>query len=141
MAIHIRHADESVLEAHDINVTPFIDVMLVLLVIFMVTAPLTTVNVPVDLPSSAETPAPRPEEPVFLTVKADHSLALGEDAVTSEQLVDALGKVSKGNKEERIFLRADKVVDYGTLMEVLNQLRKAGYLRIALVTLQGQDVQ
>ncbi|KXV32412.1 TonB system transport protein ExbD [Gluconobacter thailandicus] len=139
MAIHIRHADEVVLEAHEINVTPFIDVMLVLLVIFMVAAPLTTVNVPVDLPSSTETPAPRPDEPVFLTVKADHTLALGEDVVTSDQLVDALGKASKGNKEERIFLRADKTVDYGTLMDVMGQLRKAGYLKVALVTLQGQE--
>ena len=139
MAIHIRHADEAVREAHEINVTPFIDVMLVLLVIFMVAAPLTTVNVPVDLPSSTETPAPRPDEPVFLTVKADHTLALGEDAVSSDQLVDALGKASKGNKEERIFLRADKTVDYGTLMDVMGQLRKAGFLKVALVTLQGQE--
>ena len=139
MAIHIRHADEAVLEAHEINVTPFIDVMLVLLVIFMVAAPLTTVNVPVDLPSSAETPAPRPDEPVFLTVKADHTLALGEDAVSSDQLIDALGKASKGNKEERIFLRADKTVDYGMLMDVMGQLRKAGFLKVALVTLQGQE--
>lgn len=126
-------------EMHEINVTPFIDVMLVLLVIFMVAAPLTTVNVPVDLPSSTETPAPRPDEPVFLTVKADHTLALGEDAVSSDQLVDALGKASKGNKEERIFLRADKTVDYGTLMDVMGQLRKAGFLKVALVTLQGQE--
>ncbi|MBS1025171.1 TonB system transport protein ExbD [Gluconobacter cerinus] len=139
MAIHIRHADETVLEAHEINVTPFIDVMLVLLVIFMVAAPLTTVNVPVDLPSSTETPAPRPDEPVFLTVKADHTLALGEDAVSSDQLIDALGKASKGNKEERIFLRADKTVDYGMLMDVMGQLRKAGFLKVALVTLQGQE--
>jgi len=139
MAIHIRHPDEAVLEAHEINVTPFIDVMLVLLVIFMVAAPLTTVNVPVDLPSSTETPAPRPDEPVFLTVKADHTLALGEDAVSSDQLIDALGKASKGNKEERIFLRADKTVDYGTLMDVMGQLRKAGFLKVALVTLQGQE--
>ncbi|MBS0983998.1 TonB system transport protein ExbD [Gluconobacter cerinus] len=139
MTIHIRHADEAVLEAHEINVTPFIDVMLVLLVIFMVAAPLTTVNVPVDLPSSTETPAPRPDEPVFVTVKADHTLALGEDAVSSDQLIDALGKASKGNKEERIFLRADKTVDYGTLMDVMGQLRKAGFLKVALVTLQGQE--
>ncbi|GBR52693.1 ExbD/TolR proton channel family protein [Neokomagataea thailandica NBRC 106555] len=139
MAIHIRHADEGVQEAHEINVTPFIDVVLVLLVIFMVAAPLSTVNVPVDLPSSTETPAPRPDEPVFLTVKADHSLALGEDDINQDQLVAALEKASKGNKEERIFLRADKTVDYGTLMGVMGQLRKAGYLKVALVTLQGQE--
>lgn len=84
--IRIRHTDESPHEASEINVTPFIDVMLVLLVIFMVTAPLTTVNVPVDLPSSTEKPIPRPDDPVFLTVKVDHSLALGEDDITTDAL-------------------------------------------------------
>nr|WP_298796393.1 TonB system transport protein ExbD [uncultured Acetobacter sp.] len=139
MAIRIRHADETVQEAHEINVTPFIDVMLVLLVIFMVTAPLTTVNVPVDLPSSTEKPAPRPDDPVFLTVKADHGLAVGEDNVATDALPSALAAVTKGNKDQRIFLRADKTVDYGTLMSVMDKLRAAGYLKVALVNLQGQE--
>ncbi|GAN53212.1 TonB system transport protein ExbD [Tanticharoenia sakaeratensis] len=138
MAIHIRHADEGASEAYEINVTPFIDVMLVLLVIFMVTAPLTTVNVPVELPSSTQQPAPRPDEPVFLTVKASHDLALGEDDIAASDLSAALEKATKGNKDERIFLRADKSVDYGTLMDVMDRLRQAGYLKVALVTLQGQ---
>jgi len=138
MAIHIRHADEGTSEAHEINVTPFIDVMLVLLVIFMVTAPLTTVNVPVELPSSTQQPAPRPDEPVFLTVKASHDLALGEDDIAASDLSAALEKATKSNKDERIFLRADRTVDYGTLMEVMDRLRQAGYLKVALVTLQGQ---
>ncbi|MBB2188352.1 TonB system transport protein ExbD, partial [Gluconacetobacter liquefaciens] len=125
--IHIRHADESPHEASEINVTPFIDVMLVLLVIFMVTAPLTTVNVPVDLPSSTEKPAPRPDDPVFLTVKADHGLALGEDDIAADAMPAALATATKGNKDERIFLRADKTVDYGTLMGVMDKLRAAGY--------------
>ncbi|MFT8674975.1 MAG: TonB system transport protein ExbD [Acetobacter sp.] len=137
--IRIRHTDESPHEASEINVTPFIDVMLVLLVIFMVTAPLTTVNVPVDLPSSTEKPAPRPDEPVFLTVKADHGLALGEDDIGTDALPAALATATKGNKDERIFLRADKTVDYGTLMGVMDQLRAAGYLKVALVNLQGQE--
>lgn len=137
--IRIRHADESPHEASEINVTPFIDVMLVLLVIFMVTAPLTTVNVPVDLPSSSEKPAPRPDDPVFLTVKADHSLALGEDPVETSGLSPALEHATKGNHDERIFLRADKSVDYGTLMGVMDRLRSAGYLKVALVNLQGQE--
>ncbi|KXV12480.1 TonB system transport protein ExbD [Gluconobacter oxydans] len=141
MAIRIRHADETVLEAHEINVTPFIDVMLVLLVIFMVTAPLTTVNVPVDLPSSTQQTAPRPDEPVFLTVKADHNLALGENDVPAAHLTEALAAATKGNRDERIFLRADKTVDYGTLMDVMDHLRSAGYLKVALVTLQGQTTQ
>ncbi|MFT8418986.1 MAG: TonB system transport protein ExbD [Acetobacter sp.] len=139
MSIHLRHADESPHEAHEINVTPFIDVMLVLLVIFMVTAPLTTVNVPVELPSSTQQPAPRPENPVFLTIKADQTLALGEENITQTDLPAALNTAAKGNKDERIFLRADKSVDYGTLMSVMDRLRAAGYLKVALVNLQGQE--
>ncbi|MHC0612958.1 TonB system transport protein ExbD [Komagataeibacter oboediens] len=137
--IRMRHTDESPHEASEINVTPFIDVMLVLLVIFMVTAPLTTVNVPVDLPSSTEKPTPRPDDPVFLTVKADHGLALGEDDITMDGLAGALESATKGNRDERIFLRADKTVDYGTLMGVMDKLRSAGYLKVALVNLQGQE--
>ncbi|MFT8711307.1 TonB system transport protein ExbD, partial [Komagataeibacter rhaeticus] len=139
MTIRIRHADDNPHEASEINVTPFIDVMLVLLVIFMVTAPLATVNVPVDLPSSAERPAPRPDDPVFLTVKADHGLALGEDDITPDALPGALEGATKGNRDERIFLRADRTVDYGTLMGVMDRLRAAGYLRVALVNLQGRE--
>ncbi|MFT9063448.1 MAG: TonB system transport protein ExbD [Acetobacter persici] len=137
--LRIRHTDENPHEASEINVTPFIDVMLVLLVIFMVTAPLTTVNVPVDLPSSSEKPAPRPDDPVFLTVKADHSLALGEETIATETLAAALNSATKGNREQRIFLRADKTVDYGTLMSVMDKLRTAGFLKVALVNLQGQE--
>lgn len=137
--IRMRHTDESPHEASEINVTPFIDVTLVLLVIFMVTAPLTTVNVPVDLPSSTEKPTPRPDDPVFLTVKADHGLALGEDDITMDGLAGALEGATKGNRDERIFLRADKTVDYGTLMGVMDRLRSAGYLKVALVNLQGQE--
>ena len=137
--IRMRHTDESPHEASEINVTPFIDVMLVLLVIFMVTAPLTTVHVPVDLPSSTEKPTPRPDDPVFLTVKADHGLALGEDDISTDALPSALETATKGNKDERIFLRADRTVDYGTLMGVMDKLRSAGYLKVALVNLQGQE--
>ncbi|GAB6968438.1 hypothetical protein JCM25156A_24760 [Komagataeibacter kakiaceti JCM 25156] len=137
--IRMRHTDESPHEASEINVTPFIDVMLMLLVIFMVTSPLTTVNVPVDLPSSTEKPTPRPDDPVFLTVKADHGLALGEDDVTMDGLAGALESATKGNRDQRIFLRADKTVDYGTLMGVMDKLRSAGYLKVALVNLQGQE--
>ncbi|MDF7675106.1 TonB system transport protein ExbD [Acetobacteraceae bacterium ESL0709] len=136
----LRHADEIPQEIGEINVTPFIDVMLVLLVIFMVTAPLTTVNVPVDLPSSTEQPAPPPDHPVFLTIKADHTLSLNDKDITGTNLITALKSTTKDNKDERIFLRADKIVDYGTLMKVMNQLRQAGYLKVALVTLQGEEV-
>lgn len=137
--IRIRHVDETPQEMGDINVTPFIDVTLVLLIIFMVTAPLTTVNVPVDLPSSSEKPVPPPDHPVFLTIKSDHKLALDEADITESDLTSRLKEATKGNMEERIFLRADKTVDYGALMKVMSQLRKAGYLKVALVTLQNEE--
>jgi biopolymer transport protein ExbD len=138
MAVHLRHSDESAGDVHEINVTPFIDVMLVLLVIFMVAAPLATVTVPVELPSSTQNPEPQPEAPVFLTVRADHGLALGNDAITAEKLESGLDSATGHNRDTRIFLRADKSVDYGTLMDVMGQLRKAGYLKVALVGLQNE---
>ena len=121
---------------HEINVTPFIDVMLVLLIIFMVAAPLSTVDVAVDLPASNAKPQPRPNEPLFLTVKEDLSLAFGNDAITREGLKAALDGKTQGNTDERVFVRADKTVDYGDLMEVMNLLRAAGYLKIGLVGLE-----
>ena len=122
---------------HEINVTPFIDVMLVLLIIFMVAAPLSTVDVAVDLPASNALPAPRPTEPIFLTVKADLSLAFGNDPIAREGLKGALDGKTQGKTDERIFVRADKTVDFGDLMEVMNELRTAGYLKIALVGLES----
>jgi biopolymer transport protein ExbD len=136
MAARLRHDDE-LEENHEINVTPFIDVMLVLLIIFMVAAPLATVDVSVNLPASTAQPQPRPEKPLFLTIKADHTLALGDDAVTKENLGIVLDQQSGGDKTQRIFLRADKTVDYDALMQTMNTLRAAGYLEIALV---GLDV-
>jgi TonB system transport protein ExbD (group 1) len=120
---------------HEINVTPFIDVMLVLLIIFMVAAPLATVDLGVDLPASAVEPQPRPDKPVFVTVKPDLTIAVGEDIIPRDTLSGTLDAATKNNKDERIFLRADKVVSYGDLMEVMNLLRNAGYLKIALVGL------
>jgi biopolymer transport protein ExbD len=123
-------------ENHEINVTPFIDVMLVLLIIFMVAAPLATVDVNVDLPASTAKPAERPDEPIYLTVKEDLSLNLGNDPVEKANLASMLDGKTQGNKDARIFLRADKTVDYGQFMEVMNALRDAGYLKIALVGLE-----
>jgi len=128
-------ADDDLSEAHEINVTPFIDVMLVLLIIFMVAAPLATVDIGVDLPASAAEPQPRPDRPVFVTVKPDLALAIGEQTIARDVLADGLAAATKGNKDERIFLRADKAVSYGDLMAVMNLLRNAGYLKIALVGL------
>ena len=134
--------DDDLTEAHEINVTPFIDVMLVLLIIFMVAAPLATVDVPVDLPAAAIAPQPRPDKPLFLTVKADRSLTVGETtAVTPDALAQALNQASGGDKETRVFLRADKTIDYGELMTVMSELRNAGYLRVALVGLDDGTVK
>ncbi|QUS42124.1 TonB system transport protein ExbD [Tardiphaga alba] len=124
---------------HEINVTPFIDVMLVLLIIFMVAAPLATVDMGVDLPASTAEPQPRPDKPVFITVKPDLTLGIGEDVIPRDTLGGALETATKNNKDERIFLRADKAVSYGDLMEVMNLLRNAGYLKIALVGLDGRS--
>ena len=138
MAGGIRESHgEELPENHEINVTPFIDVMLVLLIIFMVAAPLATVDVNVDLPASTAKPAERPDEPLYLTVKDDLSLNIGNDAVAREALASSLDAKTGGKKDTRIFLRADKAVDYGHFMEIMNLLRDSGYLKIALVGLEG----
>jgi biopolymer transport protein ExbD len=134
-----RQVDDDLAIAHEINVTPFIDVMLVLLIIFMVAAPLATVDLGVDLPASTAAPQPRPDKPVYLTVKSDLTLAIGEDVVGRDALGGTLATATGGNKDERIFLRADKAVSYGDLMQVMNLLRGAGYLKVALVGLDGRD--
>ena len=117
-----RGGDDDLAEVHEINVTPFIDVMLVLLIIFMVAAPLATVDLGVDLPASAVEPAPRPDKPVFVTVKPDLTVAVGEDIIARDTLTGTLDTATNGKKDERIFLRADKAVSYGDLMEVMNLL-------------------
>ena len=137
MAGKVRQGGGDDLELnHEINVTPFIDVMLVLLIIFMVAAPLATVDVKVDLPASTAAPAPRPDKPLYVTLKEDLSVSVGNDVVRRERLGGALDVLSEKNKEARIFLRADKNVGYGELMRVMNLLREAGYLKIALVGLE-----
>jgi biopolymer transport protein ExbD len=126
-------------EMHEINVTPFIDVMLVLMIIFMVAAPLATVDVRVELPASTAQPTPRPDKPVFLTIQADLSLSLGDMPVAREALVAGLDTATSHDREQRVFLRADKGVAYGELMQVLNLLRGAGYLRVGLVGLDASQ--
>lgn len=140
MAGGIRDRSDDELDVnHEINVTPFIDVMLVLLIIFMVAAPLATVDVNVDLPVSNATPAPRPEEPLFVTLKDDLTLAIGNDSLNRQAIAAALDQVTGGDRETRVFLRADAAVAYGELMEVMNLLRASGYVRIALVGLESAD--
>jgi biopolymer transport protein ExbD len=139
MAIRLDHGTDELVEVHDINVTPFIDVMLVLLIIFMVAAPLATVDVPVNLPSSIAPPTQRPPKPVYLTLKADGSLALGDSPVPRAALPDMLATATNGDKEERIFLRGDRAVPYGEVMELMNDLRRAGYLKVALVGMELRE--
>jgi biopolymer transport protein ExbD len=141
VAVRLDHGSDELSEVHDINVTPFIDVMLVLLIIFMVAAPLATVDVPVELPSTTVTPQPRPDKPVFLTIKADLSLAIGDDPVAEGALASALNAATGSNKDQRIFLRADRSVAYGNVMNVMNDLREAGYLKIALVGLENREAK
>jgi TonB system transport protein ExbD (group 1) len=122
---------------HEINVTPFIDVMLVLLIIFMVAAPLATVDIGVNLPASTAPEQPRPDKPVFVTIKPDATIAIGETIVPRGELGGALDAVTNNHKDETIFVRGDKSVSYGELMEVMNVLRDAGYLKLALVGLES----
>ena len=136
MSIELGGANDELLETHEINVTPFIDVMLVLLIIFMVAAPLATVNIDVDLPASSAKEEMKPDKPIFLTLKADLSLALGDADISQNHLQEKLDEATGGNKDSRLFLRADKTVDYGNLMTVMNDLRIAGYLKVALVGLE-----
>ncbi len=136
MTIRLDHGTDELLEVHDINVTPFIDVVLVLLIIFMVAAPLATVDIAVNLPSSTAPPQQRPPKPVYLTLKADGSLTLGDHSISRSALADVLAGATEGNKDERIFLRGDRAVPYGDVMALMNDLRGAGYFKIALVGLE-----
>ncbi len=136
MSVRLDHGEDTLTEVHEINVTPFIDVMLVLLIIFMVAAPLATVDILVNLPASSAESQQRPDKPLYLTVKPDLTLALGDDPVIRDRLRGTLDAATRGNKDTRIFLRADKTVSYGDVMEVMNLLRAAGYLKVALVGLE-----
>lgn len=137
MATRIDDTSDDLVETHEINVTPFIDVMLVLLIIFMVAAPLSTVDVHVDLPVSTARPQPKPEKPVYLTIKQDRSLNIGNEPVPRAQFIARLGEALQFDRNKRLFLRADHNVPYGELMNVLNVMRDAGYLKVALVGLEG----
>jgi biopolymer transport protein ExbD len=133
MSVRLDHGDADLEEAHEINVTPFIDVMLVLLIIFMIAAPLATVDVSVDLPASTAQAQPRPDRPLFLTLKSDLTLALGDAPIARASLAPALDAATGSDRTQRVFLRADKAVTYGDLNELMNLLRAAGYLKVALV--------
>jgi biopolymer transport protein ExbD len=142
MSVRLDHGEQDLSEVHEINVTPFIDVILVLLIIFMIAAPLATVDVSVDLPSSNAQPQPRPDKPIYLTLKSDLSLTLNNDqTVPRAGLAAVLDRATNGNHEQRLFVRADKTVPYGEMMQLMNDLRGAGYLKIALIGLESDGRQ
>lgn len=139
MSVRLDHGSDDLEEVHEINVTPFIDVILVLLIIFMIAAPLATVDVAVDLPTANAAQQPRPDKPLFLTLKSDLTVTLDNDAIARTALGGALDTATGGDKQKRIFLRADKTVAYGALMTLMNEMRTAGYLHIALVGLDSGE--
>jgi biopolymer transport protein ExbD len=128
--------DDDFAESHEINVTPFIDVILVLLIIFMVAAPLSTVDLPIDLPSSTATPQKKPDKPTYVSIKADLAVAIGENMVKRVDLVRSLDAMPDLATNKLVFLRADRAVPYGDMMDVLELLNAGGY-KIKLVTLEG----
>jgi biopolymer transport protein ExbD len=133
----VEDADDEFEETHDINVTPFIDVILVLLIIFMVAAPLSTVDLPVDLPTSSAAPQKKPDKPIYVTVQSDLAVSVDETPVKRVDLVKSLDSVPDPDKNRRIFLRGDRAVPYGEIMSVMEILRAGGYTKIALVALEG----
>src|SRR6201992_4083493 len=124
-------------ESHEINVTPFIDVIPVLLIIFMVAAPLSTVDLPINLPTSSATPQKKPDKPTYLSIKPDLTLAIGEDAVKRVDLISTLNGLPDMDRDHYLFIRADRAVPYGELMGVMELLRQGGFTKIKLVALEG----
>jgi biopolymer transport protein TolR len=118
----------------DINVTPMVDVMLVLLIVFMVAAPLLTVGVPVDLPQTAARPMEDQTEPLTVTVKRDGEVYLQETKIAVDALVPKIAAITRSNPDARIFVRGDRNIAYGDIMQVMGLLNSAGFRKVALVT-------
>tara|TARA_Y100000817_G_scaffold44779_1_gene31199 strand:+ start:374 stop:802 length:429 start_codon:yes stop_codon:yes gene_type:complete len=123
----------------EINVTPFVDVMLVLLIVFMVTAPLLTVGIPVDLPKVKADALTDQKDPIEITVKLDGLIYLGESEVEIENLIPRLNAITDQNTEARIYVRGDRVVAYGRVMEIMSIINSAGYIKVALVAQNPSD--
>jgi len=121
----------------EINITPMVDVMLVLLVIFMVAAPMMTTGVTVDLPESSANPVAGQDEPLTISVTADGKVYIQKTPVSLGELQNKLAAVTKQKKETRIFVRGDKSVDYGKIMQVVGEINAAGFSKVALITEAG----
>lgn len=135
MGAKLGHDSDELAENAEINITPFIDVMLVLLIIFMIAAPLSTVDIPVELPVAVADAPQRPKEPVFITLQEDLSISVGEVSTTRDRLIIDVGIATGLHRDERLYIRADKSVPYGELIGVMNALRAEGYLKVGLVGL------
>ena len=123
----------------EINVTPFVDVMLVLLVVFMITAPLLTVGVPVDLPKTNASQMVGQDEPLVISINAKGEVFIQETRIALDQLVPRLTAITANKKDTRIFVRGDRAIAYGKVMEVMGTVNLAGFSRVALVTRLPQD--
>ena len=123
----------------EINVTPFVDVMLVLLIVFMVTAPLLTVGIPVDLPKIKANALTDQKDPIEITVKLDGTVYLGESIVEVDNIISRLNAITDKNTEARIYIRGDRVVAYGRVMEIMSIINSAGYIKVALVAQNPTD--
>ena len=123
----------------EIIVTPFVDVMLVLLIVFMVTAPLLTVGIPVDLPKVKASALTDQKDPLEITVKIGGEIYLGESEVDVEKLIPRLNAITELNKDARIYVRGDRVVADGRIMEIMSLVNSAGYIKVALVTQNPKD--
>ena len=118
----------------EINVTPFVDVMLVLLIVFMITAPMLTMGVAVDLPRAESSPLPGQDEPLSVSIDSNGNIYLQETEIELDQLVPRLIAITEQNTEARIFVRGDRLIDYGRVMAVIGSLNRAGFTRVALLT-------
>jgi len=122
----------------EINVTPFVDVMLVLLIVFMVTAPLLTVGIKVDLPKVKATALTDIKDPIEITVNFEGNIFIGESKVEVENLIPRLNLITEQNTEARIYIRGDRVIAYGRVLEIMSVINAAGYIKVALITQNAQ---
>ena len=123
----------------EINVTPFVDVMLVLLIVFMVTASLLTVGIPVDLPKIKANALTDQKDPIEITVKLDGTVYLGESIIEVENIIPRLNAITDKNTQARIYVRGDRMIAYGRIMEIMSIINSAGYIKVALVTQNPTD--
>ncbi len=133
-----RRRRRRVAPVSEINITPFVDVMLVLLIIFMVAAPLLTVGVPIDLPETQAKSLTPETQPITISVNQEGKVFIQENEIDAESILPQLEAIAQNGYEERIYVRGDRDADYGTVMKIMARISAAGYKKIGLVTLQEQ---